>query len=104
MQTIREWKLPRQTSVSLNELAKLYNPQIRGWMNYFSHFYRSALHRLYDHIDQKLVRWAQGKYRKLAGKQARARSWLKKVVGRQPRLFVHWLAHGKVTVRTMGAV
>lgn len=104
MQTIREWKLPRHTSVSLNELAKLYNPQIRGWMNYFSHFYRSALHRLYDHIDQKLVRWAQSKYRKLAGKQARARRWLKKVVSRQPRLFVHWLAHGKVTVRTTGAV
>lgn len=104
MQTIREWKLPRQTSVSLNELAKLYNPQIRGWMNYFSHFYRSSLHRLYDHIDQKLVRWAQSKYRKLVGKQAEARRWLKKVVSRQPRLFVHWLAHVKVTVRTMGAV
>jgi RNA-directed DNA polymerase len=104
MQTIREWKLPRQTSVSLNELAKLYNPQIRGWMNYYRHFYRSALHRLYDHIDQKLVRWAQHKYRKLAGRQVRARAWLRKVVSRQPRLFVHWLAHGRVAVRTMGAV
>ena len=104
MQAIREWKLPRQTSISLNELAKLYNPQIRGWMNYYSHFYRSALHRLYDHIDQKLVRWAQHKYRKLAGRQARARAWLRKVVSRQPRLFVHWLAHGRVAVRTMGAV
>jgi RNA-directed DNA polymerase len=104
MQTIREWKLPRQTSVSLNELAKLYNPQIRGWMNYYRHFYRSALHRIYDHIDQKLVRWAQHKYRKLAGRQVRARAWLRKVVSRQPRLFVHWLAHGRVAVRTMGAV
>jgi RNA-directed DNA polymerase len=104
MQTIREWKLPRQTSVSLNELAKLYNPQIRGWMNYYSHFYKSALHRLYDHIDQKLVRWAQNKYRKLAGRQVRARAWLRKVVSRQPRLFVHWLAHGRVAVRKMGAV
>jgi len=104
MQTIREWQLPRQTSISLNELAKLYNPQIRGWMNYYSHFYRSALHRLYDHIDQKLVRWAQHKYRKLAGRQVRARAWLRKVVSRQPRLFVHWLAHGRVAVRTMGAV
>jgi RNA-directed DNA polymerase len=104
MQTIRQWNLPRHTSISLNELAKRYNPQIRGWMNYYSHFYKSALHRLYDHIDQKLVRWAQSKYRKLAGKQARAREWLKKVVSRQPRLFVHWLAHRKVAVRTMGAV
>jgi group II intron reverse transcriptase/maturase len=103
-QAIREWKLPRQTSVTLNELARQYNPQIRGWMNYYSHFYKSALCRLYYHIDQKLVRWAQRKYRKLAGKPTRARQWLRKVVGRQPRLFVHWLAHGKVAVRTMGAV
>ncbi|MHB8348245.1 MAG: group II intron reverse transcriptase/maturase [Acidiferrobacterales bacterium] len=103
-QAIREWNLPRHTSVSLNELARRYNPQIRGWMNYYSHFYKSALYRLYDHIDQKLVRWAQRKYRKLAGKPTRAREWLKKVVSRQPRLFVHWLAYGKVAVRTMGAV
>src|SRR5882762_2443969 len=101
---IREWNLPRQTSVSLNELARRYNAHILGWMNYYSHFYKSALYRLYDHIDQKLVRWAQRKYRKLAGKQERARAWLEKVVRRQPRLFVHWLASGKVTVRTMGAV
>jgi RNA-directed DNA polymerase len=103
-QAIREWNLPRQTSISLNELARRYNPHIRGWMNYYSHFYKSALHRLYDHIDQKLVRWAQCKYRKFEGKPTRAREWLKKVVSRQPRLFVHWLAHGKVAVRTMGAV
>jgi group II intron reverse transcriptase/maturase len=103
-QAIREWNLPRQTSVSLNELAKLYNPQIMGWMNYYSHFYKSALYRLYHHLDLKLMRWAQRKYRKLKGKPQRAADWFKKVVSKQPRLFVHWLAHGKVAVRTMGAV
>jgi RNA-directed DNA polymerase len=102
-QAIREWNLPRQTSLSLNELAKRYNAQIRGWMNYYSHFYKSALCRLYDHLDRKLMQWAQRKYRKVTG-TTRAREWLKKVIGRQPRLFVHWLAYGKVAVRTMGAV
>lgn len=102
-QEIREWNLPRQTPVSLNELARRYNHRIRGWMNYYSHFYKSALRRLYDHIDLKLMRWAQRKYRKVTG-TARARAWLKKVMSRQPRLFVHWLASGKVAVRTMGAV
>lgn len=102
-QAIREWNLPRQTSVSLNELAKRYNAQIRGWMSYYSHFYRSALCRLYDHLDRKLMQWAQRKYRKVTG-STRAREWLTKVIGRQPRLFVYWLAYGKVAVRTMGAV
>ena len=102
-QAIGEWNLPSQTSVSLNELAKRYNAQIRGWMNYYSHFYKSALCRLYDHLDRKLMQWAQRKYRKVTG-TTRAREWLKKVIGRQPRLFVHWLAYGKVAARTMGAV
>jgi len=100
---IREWNLPRQTSVSLNELAKRYNAQIRGWMSYYSHFYKSALCRLYDHLDRKLMQWAQRKYRKVTG-STRARTWLATVIGRQPRLFVYWVAYGKVAVRTMGAV
>jgi hypothetical protein len=62
------------------------------------------LDQLYQHIDRKLVQWAQRKYRKLAGKPTRAKQWLMKVIGRQPRLFVHWLARGKVAVRAMGAV
>jgi RNA-directed DNA polymerase len=73
-------------------------------MNYYGHFYKSALFRLYNHIDSKLVRWAQRKYRKLAGKPTRAQAWLKTVVNRAPRLFVHWSARGRVAVRTIGAV
>jgi RNA-directed DNA polymerase len=30
---IREWKLPRQTSVGLHELARLHNATLRGWLN-----------------------------------------------------------------------
>jgi hypothetical protein len=73
-------------------------------MNYYSHFYKSALYRLYHHLDKKLMRWAQRKYLKLKGKSQRAADWFKKVVSNNPRLFVHWIAHGKVAVRTMGAV
>ena len=104
MQEIRAWKLLSQTSVSLNELARRYNSTILGWMNYYGHFYKSALHRLYDHLDLQLARWAQRKYRKLAGRRTSAHQWLKKLARRQPRLFVHWLAHRRVAVRTMGAV
>jgi hypothetical protein len=50
------------------------------------------------------VQMGAAPYRKLAGKPRQARAWLNKVVSRQPRLFVHWLAHGKVAVRAMGAV
>jgi len=91
---IREWHLPRQTSASLNELAKRYDAPLRGWMNYYGRFYRSALGRVFDCFDQSLLRWARRKYRKLARSPRRARRWLQKMVNRQPRLFIHWLAFG----------
>jgi hypothetical protein len=30
-------------SMALDDLARTYNPYIRGWINYYSHFYKSAL-------------------------------------------------------------
>ena len=101
---IRKWKLPRQTSVGLHELAKRYNATLRGWLNYYGRFYKSAMQPVFDHFDQRLLCWARRKYRKLARRPRRSRRWLKKMVNRQPRLFIHWLALGRVTVRTMGAV
>jgi RNA-directed DNA polymerase len=102
--TIREWGLPKQTPVSLNELAMRYNATLRGWLNYYGHFYKSAMRSVFDHFDQQLLRWARRKYRKLARSPRRSRRWLQKMACRAPRLFIHWLAFGRVPVRTMGAV
>ncbi|GFE85173.1 group II intron maturase-specific domain-containing protein [Steroidobacter agaridevorans] len=41
-QSIREWHIPRQTSVPLHELAADYSATLRGWLNYYGCFYRSA--------------------------------------------------------------
>ena len=102
--TIREWHLPRQTSFRLHELATRHNATLRGWLTYYGRFYQSAVRRVYDHFDQQLLRWARRKYRKLARSARRSRRWLKKMTGRAPRLFIHWLTFGRVPVRTMGAV
>jgi len=102
-QTIRAWRIPRRTSASLQVLARQYDPTLRGWLNYYGRFYRSALARVFDHFDRRLQGWARRKYRKLAGTR-RPQYWLQRIVQRHPRLFIHWLAFGRVTVRTMGAV
>ncbi|MHB1541802.1 MAG: group II intron maturase-specific domain-containing protein [Steroidobacteraceae bacterium] len=102
--TIREWHLPRQDPASLQMLAKRHNAILSGWLNYYGRFYRSAMQGLFDRFDQSLLRWARCKYRRFARHPRRARRWLRKMVNRHPRLFTHWLAFGKVTVRTMGAV
>lgn len=101
---IHEWHLPRRTPVSLNVLAMQVNPTLRGWLNYYGRFYQSAMRRVFAHFEQSLLRWVRRKYRKFAYRPRHARRWLKNMARRQPRLFTHWLAFGRVSVRTMGAV
>ena len=40
---IRRWGLQRRSDKALDDLARMFNPYIRGWINYYSHFYKSAL-------------------------------------------------------------
>jgi group II intron reverse transcriptase/maturase len=104
LRTIKSWKLSRQTPVSLGELASRYNPILRGWLNYYGHFYKSALLRVFDRFEAALVRWARRKYKKLKRHPGRSFQWLWRVARRQPQLFVHWRAYGRATGRAMGAV
>jgi hypothetical protein len=40
---IRSCALHHRSDKSLTELARMYNPCIRGWITYYSHFYRSCV-------------------------------------------------------------
>ena len=73
--------------LNIDELAKQVNPLIRGWYGYFSHFYKSALHRMNDWLDMAIVRWLKQKFRL---KWRDAYSMLHKLVKQNPKRFVHW--------------
>jgi RNA-directed DNA polymerase len=64
-ETMREWRLHRQTDKSLDELAHMINPVVRGWMNYYGNFYKSALYPTFQRLNKILVRWATRKYKRL---------------------------------------
>jgi RNA-directed DNA polymerase len=51
-QAVRRWRLNGQTRVALTALAKRYNPVILGWWNYYGAFYKTAMHRIFQHIDR----------------------------------------------------
>ena len=97
-QTIREWKLSRKTTLSIEEIAKLVNPQVRGWMNYYGKFYRSELTQLLFQIERHLRRWAQCKFARKTGKASkkRARRYVGNVHKHKSKLFIHW-QYGMVT-------
>ena len=68
----------------------MFNPYIRGWINYYSHFYKSALHWTLARIDAFLVRWSRYKYKRLRARTAGSRAWFARVVRANPGLFAHW--------------
>jgi hypothetical protein len=39
--TVRRWALHHRSDKSLQDLAEMCNPCIRGWINYYSHFYKT---------------------------------------------------------------
>ena len=94
-QTVRGWKLNRQTYVTLAELAKQYNPIIQGWWNYYGTFYPTAMLHIYQHIDRALERWARRKYKTLSGRKRCSVQWLRKRKDAEPQLFHHWRAIGE---------
>jgi hypothetical protein len=49
--TIRRWTLHHSSDKSLPNLAEMYNPCIRGWINYYSNFYRTQLRSTLKRID-----------------------------------------------------
>jgi RNA-directed DNA polymerase len=91
-QTVKhKWKLKMRSELNLEELAALYNPVIRGWINYYSRFHGSALYsKVFEYINTTLMRWAMKKYKQLYRRPTRASSWLKRTQLEHSNLFEHW--------------
>ena len=89
-QTVRDWRLHLRSDKTLNDLSCMFNPILRGWINYYGHYYKSAMYPTLRAFDRVLVRWAMWKYKKLKGHKRRAKYWLGRVARREPKLFAHW--------------
>ena len=87
---VRSWKLHLRSAKSLEDLAGMFKVKIRGWINYYGAFYRSALNKILWKIDCRLVRWAMRKCKRLRNHKGLAVHWLKRIACKQPGLFAHW--------------
>jgi len=87
---IRGWRIHRMSDKSIEDISRIFNPVLRGWLNYYGRFYKSALYPIFDQLNCALKRWAMRKYKKLRGRQRRARYWLGRIACREPMLFAHW--------------
>jgi RNA-directed DNA polymerase len=100
---VRSWKLPQRSDKAIEDLSRMFNPIVRGWLRYYGRYYRSALYSPMRQLDRDLTLWAAHKYKKLRKHLRRASHWLALVRKRTPALFAHWqlsTRHGSA----MGAV
>jgi hypothetical protein len=74
--TVRRWSLHHRSDKSLQELAEMYNPCIRGWITYYSHFYKTRLRPALKRIDTYVIRWARRKFKRMRHQTKGARDWL----------------------------
>jgi len=87
---LRGWRLHQSSDLALEDLSKMYNPTIRGWLQYYGRFNRSVLYRTLRPLDYALARWACRKFKKLKHHIQRARRWITRVSRRESKLFAHW--------------
>jgi len=101
--TVRSWALHHRSDLSLTELAAMYNPCIRRWIAYYSHFYKTQLRPTLRRIDAYVIRWSRRKFTRMRRRTKGARDWFDRFRRENPRLFAHWvLCYGNG--RTSGAV
>jgi RNA-directed DNA polymerase len=86
---LREWRLHVHTGHTLAELARAINPIVRGWMQYYGAFNRSAMYPLLLRINAYLMRWLRRKYRRQRPFKKAKACW-QRIISQQPRLFAHW--------------
>ena len=88
--TMRSWRLHLRSDKAIDDLARMWNPVLRGWIQYYGRFYKSALYSVFRHLNRTLARWANRKFKRLRRHRRRAEHWLGGVARREPRLFAHW--------------
>ena len=84
---MKELGILRKHHLSLDELTRQMNQRLRGWYEYFCHYYRSALSSMTDWLNLGLARWLRAKYQ-LSWRS----SWnlLRRLIQQSPQRFVHW--------------
>jgi group II intron reverse transcriptase/maturase len=88
--TIREWRFTSRSNQRLDDLARLVNPSVRGWINYYGRFYRSTCIDVLCHLNEALAAWVRRKYKRFRRRGRASRVWLGRIERRDPNLFVHW--------------
>jgi RNA-directed DNA polymerase len=86
---VRRWRLHMRIGLTLDDLAQQINPIVRGWMQYYGAFYRTALDPLLKRINGYLLRFLRKKFKRLRSRPTALACWAR-LTAQQPTLLAHW--------------
>jgi len=87
---IRTWNLHLRSDKAIEDLSRMFNPIVRGLLQYYGRYYRLALYPMMLQLERSLACWAYRKYKKLRGHLRRATHWMARILRRDPGRFAHW--------------
>lgn len=88
---MKRWRLHLRSGSRLEDIAQDINPVVRGWIQYYGVFCKTALCPFFKHLNRRLICWAMRKYKRLRRHQRRAAHWLESISRREPSLLAHWI-------------
>jgi RNA-directed DNA polymerase len=87
---LKESMFHQWTGSTLEEIAKTFNPKLRGWYNYYGKFSPYKLNRVFGLFNWRLIKWAVKKYKSFNGSMRKAGNYIRGIAEAFPYIFVHW--------------
>ncbi len=84
---IKDKQIARRTGRSLEDIREEINSYIRGKMNYYGRFYKSAMYNILRIVENDIKKWYQRKYQK---GYKEAKDWAKRLYKKDVKIFTHW--------------
>ena len=87
---IRAMELHKKSGSKIEMIAEQINPIVRGWLNYFMSYCKSAVSYTMHCLNERLCRWVRHKFKRFRGHKIKAKTWLQELAKREPNMFAHW--------------
>jgi group II intron reverse transcriptase/maturase len=90
VEEFRKYEFHRWTGSDITRIANVFNPKIRGWINYYGKFRIHKLMRVFRIFHNRLIKWVVNRYGRFERSMLKAERWLRNLAISYPGLFVHW--------------
>jgi RNA-directed DNA polymerase len=87
-ESIRAVLIPRWTAQTMEGFAEILNPKIRGWVNYYTRFYKQETLQVFCYLNELIRKWLKNKYKLRNNEQVVTK--YKAIQKESPKLFHHW--------------